>query len=102
MFFNFGAQTQPKPFVIFNFLGPRGDHVSAVQLEGRPVEFGHHRLSVFDRQGSVSGSDPSGPQTLLREKRKSFTKVRTLFDKDLARKSRLSPSQKYLKIFGQV
>ncbi len=50
------------------FLGPGGDHVAAVQLQGRPLEFGYDCLSMFDGKSPFPGSDTSSPQKLLREK----------------------------------
>ena len=53
--------------------GTWGDHVPAVQLQSGPLELGHHRLSMLDRQGPVPGPDSSGAQELLREERQSVS-----------------------------
>jgi hypothetical protein len=68
------------------FSGPRSDHVTAVQLQGRPLEFGYDCLSMFDGKSTFPGSDTSSPQKLLREKRQPFTKVRSLSDMYLSKK----------------
>ena len=59
----------------FFCLGPRGDYVSAVLCQGRPMEYRHYCVPVPDWKGPFPGPNSTTAQTFLRKACRTETKV---------------------------